>query len=340
MVDQSLRQYVELFGGGDDLPVDEVARFLDAVLNETNESLLSDLLLNWEAKGTTEDELFALATLLRSRMKRIGANGGPVVDIVGTGGSCSKTFNVSTAAAFVVAGAGLAVAKHGNRAATSNSGSADVLERLGINVDIPNDRTEQCLQRHGLCFMFAPRFHSLSPVLARARRKLGRPTIFNSLGPLCNPAGATHQLIGVWSRHLVTATANVLARLGTKTSWVVHGGDGLDEIGLGTTIVNAVSNGNLTSTEVAPVDFGIEESGGDLPVAMPVAESARLIREILENNRKGEDAENLVLLNSAAAIYIAGKAVDLCESVELARESLRSGRALDKMTAVAEATKI
>src|SRR5205085_11522163 len=161
--------------------------FLDALLAETDEGLISDVLYEWESKNVTEDELFSLALILRKRMTRISTHHGRFVDAVGTGGSRAKTFNVSTAAAFVIAGAGVPVAKHGNRAATSNSGSADVLAELGIKADIEPLDAEKCLNKLGICFMFAPKFHSLSPVLAKVRRALDRPTIFNNLGPLCNP---------------------------------------------------------------------------------------------------------------------------------------------------------
>jgi len=335
---QTLQELIDLFDRRRDLPLDHVEHFLDAILRETDEAVLTNLLLSWEEKGTTEDELFALASLLRSRMKRIRTNGGPILDIVGTGGSRSKSFNGSTAAAFVVAGAGLAVAKHGNRAATSSSGSADVLDHLGINVDIQIERTQECLQRHSLCFLFAPRFHSLSPALARARRRLGRPTIFNCLGPLCNPAGATHQVIGVWDRDRIKTMANVLSRLGTKASWVVHGHSGLDEIELERTFVDHVSEKRRT-IELTGADFGFGSNQPDLPVNMSAGESAKLIREILENKRGGQDVEHLVLVNAAAAIHLAGKADDLAEGVKLARESIRSGKAMQKLSAVAEETR-
>jgi len=205
-----LHHYLAEFGEGRDLSPTDLERFFDALLGETDKSLLSEILIRWETKGASEDELFGLASLMRNRMKRIRSNADVVVDIVGTGGSRAKTFNVSTAAAFVIAGAGLTVAKHGNRAATSNAGSTDVLEILGVNADISPEQTENCLRELGICFMFAPRFHSLSPTLAAVRRKLCRPTVFNNLGPLCNPAGATHQIVGVWNRDHIDRTARVL----------------------------------------------------------------------------------------------------------------------------------
>src|SRR5436190_7126798 len=170
MRDSILKHYVEEFHAGRDLAADDVEAFFDCLIAETNEPLIGQVLTGWDVKGTTEDELFALASIMRARMKRIGPSEQCVIDIVGTGGSRAKTFNVSTAAAFVVAGAGVSVAKHGNRAATSNSGSADVLGLLGVNADVAPEIAETCLNVHGMCFMFAPRFHSLSATLAKVRR--------------------------------------------------------------------------------------------------------------------------------------------------------------------------
>src|SRR5258706_1326710 len=232
MNERILHNYLDELRSGFDIDQAEAKALFDAMISNEDEFVLAELLSAWNEKGTTEDEIFELATIMRSRMKRINSRHETFVDIVGTGGSGAKTFNISTAAAFVIAGAGVPVAKHGNRAATSNSGSADVLSLLGINVATELVVSERHLNDMGLCFMFAPRFHSLSPALASARRSLGHPTIFNNLGPLCNPASAPRQIIGVWDKGLITKMANVLARLGTTRSWIVHGENGLDEIGL------------------------------------------------------------------------------------------------------------
>jgi anthranilate phosphoribosyltransferase len=333
-----LHHYLAEFGEGRHLSAADLELFFDALLCETDETLLSELLIKWETKGTSEDEIFGLAALMRSRMKRIRSGADVVVDIVGTGGSRAKTFNVSTAAAFVIAGAGLTVAKHGNRAATSNSGSTDVLEMLGVKADITSEQTEQCLRELGICFMFAPKFHSLSPTLGTVRRRLGRPTIFNNLGPLCNPAGATHQIIGVSNRDHIDLTARVLARLGTKGSWVVHGDNGLDEIALGHTHVAKIGGENIISTVITPANFGKEITKGEAPEARLAVESAALIRRILENKMNGDNAETLVLINAAAAIHVAGKAADLCDGFAMARESVRSGSALARVNSLVEAT--
>ncbi len=339
MRDNVLQHYVEEFRTGHDLADDDAETFFDCLIAETNEPLIAQVLTGWEAKGTTGNELFALASIMRSRMKRIKPQSLCVIDIVGTGGSRAKTFNVSTATAFVVAGAGVSVAKHGNRAATSSSGSADVLGLLGVNTDVEPEIAEQCLNDHGICFMFAPRFHSLSPTLAKVRREFGRPTIFNNLGPLCNPAGATHQLIGVWEKNLLERTANVLQQLGTRGSWVVHGRNGLDEIALhGETDTTAIRDGQLTSRRISAADFGIDVDNTELPQNLSAVESASTIRDILENKRKGENAEKLVLMNAAAAIFVAGEAADLPAAVLLAQESIRNGSAIAKLTTLTAAT--
>jgi anthranilate phosphoribosyltransferase len=327
-----LQKSLERFRNGEDLPESETAIFFDALLAETNETLLAGILLAWNEKGTSEDELFAIAKIMRERCVRVNSKHSTFVDAVGTGGSKVKTFNVSTAAAFVIAGAGVPVAKHGNRAATSNSGSADVLSALGVEPAVEPAVAERCLNEIGICFMFAPKFHSLSPVLGKVRRGLGIPTIFNNLGPLCNPANAPHQIIGVWHRDMVEKTARVLARLGTKKSWVVHGEDGLDEITLsGKTFVAEVAGDSVRTIEISPEDFGIKAVGHDgLSVETPQA-SADLIMQIFENRLKDSAAERLVLMNAAAAIFIAGFEVDLEEAYKFAGVNLRNGEALAKL---------
>jgi anthranilate phosphoribosyltransferase len=272
-------------------------------------------------------------------MKVVNPNGSVVSDIVGTGGSRQKTFNVSTAAAFVAAGAGVKVAKHGNRAATSRTGSADVLTELGVRVDVPNVVTESCLETIGICFMFAPAYHSLSPALARARRTFGRPTIFNNLGPLCNPSGAQHQVIGVWSDAWLERTANVLSKLGTKRSWVVNNEQGLDEIGLaGKTRVAEVSGPKVTFFTIDAHSFGLEAETAPIPTAQTAAESAAIIKDVLAGRASGKPAEQIVLMNAAAAILISGTGDDLKAAYNLAEESIRSGAAEQKLFKLAEAT--
>jgi len=338
MDDRILEHYLEEFQTGMDIDPSETEILFDALISSKNQLLLTRLMLAWEDKGTTEDELFSFAKLMRDRMKRISFRAGTCVDIVGTGGSSAKIFNVSTAAAFVIAGAGLAVAKHGNRAATSRSGSADALNALGIEFDIDPSVSERYLNDFGICFMFAPRYHSLSPTLARARRAVGHPTIFNSLGPLCNPASVTHQVVGVWDKHLIEITAKALRRLGAGRSWVVYGENGLDEIALaGTTLVAEVGSESETVRELSAADFGIGAVNNDLPSKCSPEESAKTIRAILANEMKDRDAEKLVLINAAAAIFVAGRAASLSDAYELAKNSVRSGAGLEKLAVLAGA---
>jgi anthranilate phosphoribosyltransferase len=332
MEDRILEHYLEEFQLGSDLEATEAETLLDALIGCDYADLAAAVLSAWNEKGTTEDELFALVSLMRSRMKRVASRHDKFVDIVGTGGSSAKTFNVSTAAAFVIAGSGLAVAKHGNRAATSSSGSFDVLSELGIDADVEHSVTEQHLNENGLCFMFAPRFHSLSPTLAAARRKVGRPTIFNNLGPLCNPALAPHHVIGVWDKHLLKTTARVLSRLGAKRSWVVYGEGGLDEIALkGSTLVAEVNGENIEVFEITAAEFDVFTLANDLPTNCSASESSRVITSILNNEVHGKDAEKLVMINAAAAIYVAGSAVSLSDAYEIAEISLRTGEAARKL---------
>lgn len=334
-----LRDILGSFRDGKELIDSEVEPFFDALIAETNEQLLADVLTAWEQKGTTENELFTLASIMRKRCIVVNTKHETFVDAVGTGGSRAKTFNVSTAAAFVAAGAGVPVAKHGNRAATSNSGSADVLTALGVNPSVDAAKAEQCLDEIGICFMFAPNFHSLSPILGKVRRGLGFPTIFNNLGPLCNPANAPHQVIGVWKDDLVEKTANVLARLGTKKSWVVHGNDGLDEITLnGMTKVAEIDGESVSVVEISPSDFGLESSDmTDVRVSTP-DESAALIREVLSGQSQNSDAVNLVLINAAAAIHLASWDSDTSAAFKGAKESITSGAAADKLRQLAALT--
>jgi len=330
--DRILEHYLEEFRHGIDVDAAEAETLFDALIGCGDENLLAETLKAWNTKGTTENEVFAFASLMRERMKRIESKHETFTDIVGTGGSSSKTFNVSTAAAFVIAGSGLPVAKHGNRAATSRSGSADVLSALGISVDVDPIDAECHLNKYGLCFMFAPRFHSLSPTLAAARRSLGRPTIFNNLGPLCNPASAPHTVIGVSDKHLLESTANVLVRLGEKRSWVVYGENGLDEIALkGTTLVAEIDDDEVDIFEITAADFGVYTLGKDLPSKCSAEKSAEMIVSVLSNEMKDRDAERLVLINAAAAIYVAGIATDLLDAYSVAETSIRSGSALQKL---------
>src|SRR5437763_11374305 len=287
---------------GEDLRREEANSLLDALLdNEATDAQIAAALVALAVKGETVEELAGMAAAMRSRAMRINSRHTRFIDTAGTGSSYAKTFNVSTAAAFVIAGAGLAVAKHGSRAATSRSGRADVLTALGANVTAQPEVSEKCLDEIGICFMFAPLFHSATARVASVRRELGVHTTFNLLGPLTNPAGAPRQVIGVWHEALVEPLAHTLLALGTERAWVVHGRDGLDEVTLAdSTKVAEVAAGSVRVFEVAPEDFGLKRAsleplrGGDAEA------NARTIREILAGARRGA-ARALAVANAAAA---------------------------------------
>ncbi|MEP7148758.1 MAG: anthranilate phosphoribosyltransferase [Acidobacteriota bacterium] len=335
-----LQEHVREFRDGRDVGDAAAEVFLDAMISETNEDVLAEVLRAWDEKGIADDEIYSIARIMRERCTTVATKHETFVDIVGTGGGRNKAFNISTAAAFVVAGAGVAVAKHGNKAATSNSGSADVLSSLGVETAGDAEMAARCLNEIGICFMFAPNFHRLSPTLAKVRRGLGFPTIFNCVGPLCNPANAPHRLIGVWKEELVLKMARALSRLGTGKSWIVHGFDGVDEISLsGPTIVAEVDEGSVRRFEISLQDFGFKGGIPSGPKAASAEQSANMIREILRGQRRDTPPEWIVLSNAAAAMYIAGAAETLRDAYEKAIESIRSGSAEQKMLRLADLTK-
>ena len=333
-----LSKVIDDFRLGRELLATEAEHFLDALILESDASVISSVLTAWHEKGIEENEIYEIARIMRDRMTRVNSKHQTLVDIVGTGGSPAKTFNVSTAASFVVAGAAVPVAKHGNKAATSNSGSADVLSVLGVNPAVDAETAERCLNEIGICFMFAPNFHKLSTTLGKVRRGLTFPTIFNCVGPLCNPASAPYQLVGVWDRTLVPKIANALARLGTSKAWVVHGKNGQDEIGLnGSTFVAEVGSG-VREFEMSPEYFGFEPSDADGHRINDPTESAMLIRELL-SGRTSRAPRDIVLLNAAAALCLTDESVSPVEAAERVGESLLSGMANKKLKALAEATR-
>src|SRR5918997_4571279 len=257
-----LREFTLRLMRGEDLRREEAASLLDALLDPAaTDAQIGAALVALAVKGETVEELAGMASAMRARSVRLRTRHARFIDTAGTGSSASKTFNVSTAAAFVIAGAGLPVAKHGSRAATSRSGSADVLSALGVQVSAAPEVSEKCLDELGMCFMFAPLYHGATARVAGVRRELGVHTTFNLLGPLTNPAGAPRQVIGVWHPSLVEPVARALDALGTERAWVVHGQDGLDEVTLdGATKVAEVSGGGVRIFEVSPEDFGLESA--------------------------------------------------------------------------------
>ncbi|HYH87193.1 MAG TPA: anthranilate phosphoribosyltransferase [Pyrinomonadaceae bacterium] len=321
---------------GENLSREEAASLLDALLGEgVTDAQIGATLVALAVKGETVEELAGLASAMRARSVKINPRHEVFIDTAGTGSSRAKTFNVSTAAAFVIAGAGLPVAKHGSRAATSRSGSADVLTALGVGVAAPPEVSEACLNEIGVCFMFAPLYHGATARVAGVRRELGVHTTFNLLGPLTNPAGAPRQIIGVWHEALVEPLARTLAALGTERAWVVHGRDGLDEVTLAdSTKVAEVSGAGVRVFDVAPEEFGLERASLEHLRGGDAEENARIIRAILTGERRDE-GRALVIANAAAAIFVGGLADDLKEAARIAGRSIDSGSANAKLDQLA-----
>ncbi len=321
------------------LTQNEASRLFDLMLDgKSTDAQITAVLMALAGKGETVDELAGMASALRARALRINARHKCFIDTAGTGSSPAKTFNISTGAAFVIAGAGLPVAKHGNRAASSRSGSADVLTALGVNISATPQISEKCLNEIGICFMFAPLYHGATARVAAIRRELGIHTTFNLLGPLSNPAGAPRQVIGVWKADLVERLANVLAALGTERAWVVHGEDGLDEITLaGRTFVAEAHNGTVRTFEIEPEDFGLRRGSLDHLRGRDPEGNAHMIREVLSGARQDE-ARALVVANAAAALFVGGVVDDLREGAKLAEKSIDSGAAQIKLEQLVQAT--
>jgi anthranilate phosphoribosyltransferase len=323
----------------EDLSRDEAFELLEALLDaEATDAQISGTLVALAAKGETIDELAGMAEGLRSRATRVISQHRCFIDTAGTGSSRAKTFNISTAAAFVIAGAGLPVAKHGNRAASSKSGSADLLTALGVNVSAIPLVSENALNEIGICFMFAPLYHGATARVVGIRRQLGIHTTFNLLGPLSNPAGAPRQIIGVWRPELAEKLARVLGELGTERAWVVHGEDGLDEITLaGKTHVAEAQDGEVKTFEIGPEDFGFDTGALDHLRGGDADANAAIVSAVLAGSRKDE-ARALVIMNAAAALLLGGVAADLREGAKIAADSIDSGAARDKLELLIEAT--
>lgn len=324
---------------GENLSRSEASAFLESLLDgAATDGQIAAALVALALKGETVDEMTGIAEAMRSRAVKLECRHERFLDTAGTGASCAKTFNVSTAAAFVIAGAGLSVAKHGNRAVTSRSGSSDVLTALGVGVGSRPVVSEKCLNDIGVCFMFAPLYHGTTARVAAIRRELGVRTVFNLLGPLTNPAGAPYQLVGVCKAELVEPIAQTLSALGTKRAWVVYGLDGLDEVTLAEkTLVAEAQHGAVKTFEVSPEDFGLRTSSlEDLAVDGAEA-SARIIREVLSEKRD-DAARDLVVANAAAGLFIGGAARDLREAAELAAASIATGAAAAKLAELVKAT--
>jgi len=320
----------------------EAAAAMEAIMSGTSTNAqIAAFLTALRMKGETVEELIGFAQVMRAKAVRIrtrpddvagltGTDRDMLIDTCGTGGDAAGTFNVSTATAFVVAGAGLRVAKHGNRSVSSLCGSADVVETLGVNLDLPPHKVARCVEEVGIGFLYAPLLHTAMKHVMAARREMGVRTVFNMLGPLTNPAGANAQVIGVYSPTLTEPLACVLAELGTHRAFVVHGADGLDEISnTGESRVSEVRGGGVRTMTVRPEDFGLTRAsiadlrGGDRE------QNAEIIRTILAGEPGPK--RDIVLMNASAALVAGGRARDLKEGVELAARSLDGGAANERL---------
>ena len=321
---------------GEDLSMEEMAAAIDAVVEgRCSEGEMGVLLTALRAKGEPCHEVAGAALALRRHMTPIRTTRTGIIDTCGTGGDGSGTFNISTAAALVVAAAGVPVAKHGNRAVTSKTGSADALAALGVNINAGVERVEECLDRLGICFCFAPLVHPSMKQVAQVRKKLGVPTIFNLLGPLSNPAGAPYQVVGVGRAELRSLLAESLLLLGTERAVVVQGEDGLDEVTLaGPTRVTEVKAGAVRNFSWTPSDFGLSPVGLEsLGVSGP-QESARMIGEVLAGAAGA--ARDIVVINAAAALWTAGRAESPRTCAELAAAAIDSQAASELLERLVE----
>ncbi len=316
---------------GEDLAREETVGVMDQIMSgEATDAQIGAFLIALRLKGETVDEVAGAAEVMRQKATRIQTRHEVVVDTCGTGGDGSGTFNISTAAAFAVAGAGLCVAKHGNRAASSLCGSADVLKALGVNIEVSPEVVARCLDEVGIGFLFAPALHGAMKYAIGPRREVGVRTIFNALGPLTNPAGATRQVIGVYSGDLTETLAGVLGQLGSKRAFVVHGSDGLDEMTLtGPTRVSELRDGSVSTYEISPEDVGLSRADAGALRGGEAEENAEILLSVLRG--EAGPRRDVVLFNAAAAIVAGGLAEDLPAGVGVAGEAIDSGRAMEKL---------
>jgi anthranilate phosphoribosyltransferase len=323
--------------------IEKFVRFIDLnekemieVMKEITEGIatpsqISSFITALRMKGETIPEITGAAKVMREKGLNIRLIDDNLIDTCGTGGDGANTFNISTVSAFVIAGAGLPVAKHGNRALSSRCGSADLLKALGVKIDMDKDLIEKCIDEIGIGFLYAPIMHKSMKYATPVRREIGIRTVFNILGPLTNPANVKFQLVGIYDADLTEKIAHVLNNLGCKKAFVVHGEDGLDEITIsGKTFVSEVKDGEVRSFAISPEDFGLKR----YPIESILGGSPEYNREIAIKILKGKALgpfEDVVLLNSSAALFIGGVADDLLEGVEIARDSIKTGKAYQKL---------
>jgi anthranilate phosphoribosyltransferase len=315
---------------GASLSRDEAARGFDIMMSgEATPSQMGALLMALRVRGETVDEITGAVTTMRAKMLKVDAPP-DAVDVVGTGGDASGSFNISTCAAFITAGAGVPVAKHGNRALSSKSGAADVLAALGVKIDLTTEQVGQCIKEAGIGFMFAPAHHPAMKNVGPTRVELGTRTIFNLLGPLSNPAGVKRQMVGTFSKHWIEPMAQVLKNLGSEAIWVVHGSDGLDEITTtGSTSVAALENGKIRTFEISPEDLGFKRADANDLRGGDGETNAKSLIDVLKG-QKGP-LRDISVLNAGATLVVAGRTRDLKDGVALAAKSVDSGEAESRL---------
>ena len=325
-----MNEYIKKVIEGENLTTEEAAIAVDEIMSgKATDAQIGSYLTALRMKGETIEEITGCARGMRQKCVQLVGKG-DLMDIVGTGGDCTNTFNVSTISSFVVAAAGIKIAKHGNRSVSSKCGSADVLEALGVKLDLTKEQNEKVLEKTGMCFMFAPMYHSAMKYVAAPRKELGVRTIFNILGPLANPAYANLQIMGVYSDELVEPMAQVLSNLGVKRAMVVHGADGVDEVSIcDETKVCEVREGVLKSYIIHPESLGFNLAQPEEIKGGFAKENKEIALSILKGEKGAK--RDMVLINSAVAIYIALKDKTLEECVKMAAEVIDSGKALEKM---------
>ncbi len=337
MIKKAIAKVVERI----DLEEDEMSEVVEMMMEgEATPGQISAFLVALRMKGESVAEITGAAKVMLDKATKIESSREVIVDLCGTGGDRQGTFNVSTAAAFVVAGAGVPVAKHGNRSVSSYVGSADVLEALGVDINHSIEVARKCLDEAGIVFLFAPLYHPAMKNVAGPRKEIGVRTVFNILGPIVNPAGVRHQVVGVYSEVLLDPVVKVLRNLGHKSAMVVHGSDSMDEITVtGKTVVAELRDGMVKKYQFDPADIGIKKwSINDLKGGRTAKENARIFMSILKGEEK-EAKRDIVLINAAAAIYVSETSPDITESLERAVDSLESGKALSKFEELARITK-
>jgi len=335
----TIQEAIKEIIAGKNLTVSQARDAFDAIMSgSATDAQIGSFITALRMKGETPDEITGAAAAMREKAARVvPADGRHVVDTCGTGGDGAHTFNISTAAAFVAAGAGALVAKHGNRSVSSKCGSADVLEALGVNIGADAAIMKQCLDEIGICFLFAPSFHKAMKFAIGPRKEIGIRTIFNIIGPLTNPSLARAQLLGVFSPQLTDVMATALLNLGSARAYVVHGGDGLDEITVtAETRVAELSNGNVTSYDIRPEDFGINRAALADIAGGTAQENAAIVKDVL-NGKKGP-RRDIVVLNAGFAVAASGLAADPKQGIAMAQEAIDKGKAMEKLQKLAAKT--